>query len=72
MCELRLKYDREIQTIVSVTFCDANEQYLKPVGILRDLSFLIGLVTTPGFRMKFLETEFIVKGSLRNNDKVIF
>ena len=48
MCELRLKYEREIQTIVSVTFCDANEQYLKPVGILRDSSFLIGLVTTPG------------------------
>ena len=52
MCELRLKYDREIQTIVSVTFCDANEQYLKPVGILRDLSCLIGL--KPGFKMKII------------------
>ena len=27
------KYEREIQTIVSVTFPDANEQYLKSVGI---------------------------------------
>ena len=54
MCELRLKYEREIQTIVPVTFFDANEQYLKPVGILRDLSFLIGLVTTPGFKIKII------------------
>ena len=48
MCELRLKYEREIQTIVPVTFCDANEQYLKPVGMLGDSSFLSGLVTTAG------------------------
>ena len=39
------KYEREIQTIVSLTFSDANEQYLKPVGISWVSSFLIGPVT---------------------------
>ena len=39
------KYEREIQTIVSLTFSDANEQYLKPVGISWVSSFLIGSVT---------------------------
>ena len=38
------KYEREIQTIVSVTFSDANEQILKPV-CWDFLRFLIGLDT---------------------------
>ena len=71
MCELRLKYEREIQTIVAVTFCDANEQYLKPVGILRDLTFLICLVTTPGeLKKRKLNSLYIWIESLENNDKV--
>ena len=32
-CELGVKYEQEIQTIVSATLCDANEKNLKPVGI---------------------------------------